>query len=117
VPIELLGARPALGGAKNDHRPARALRALLALLRCLAGGFLNLADAQDAVLQRLGHVLVRGIGVVALDDVGVPPIAAEQLFQLLARDARQNRRIGDLVAVQVQHRKHRAIGHRVQELV
>ena len=41
-----------------------------------------------------------------------PAIAAEQAQQLLLRDARQHRGAGDLVAVQVQDRQHRAVARR-----
>ena len=44
-------------------------------------------------------------------------IAAEQLGQFLAADAREHRRIGDLEAVEMQDRKHRAIARRVEKLV
>ena len=55
--------------------------------------------------------------IVALDEMRIPPVAAQQLRQLAARDARQHGRIGDLVAVQVQDRQHRAIGGRIEEHV
>ena len=46
-----------------------------------------------------------------------PAAAAEELLLLLVADAREQRRIGDLVAVQVQDGQHHAIGQRIQELV
>ena len=54
---------------------------------------------------------------MTFDEVRRPAVAAQQLIELLARDARQNRRIGDLVAVQVQDGQHRAIARRIQKLV
>ena len=43
--------------------------------------------------------------------------AAKILLELLARDAREITGIGDLVAIQMQDRQHRAVAHGVQELV
>lgn len=56
-------------------------------------------------------------GLMALYEVGSPAIAAQQLLQLVAGNARQDRRIGDLVAVQMQYGQHGAIGGGIQELV
>ena len=44
-------------------------------------------------------------------------IAAQQLLELLARDTRQDGRIRDLVAVQVQDRQHGAVGGGIEELI
>ena len=44
-------------------------------------------------------------------------VAAEQLRQLFARNARQHRRARDLVAVEMQDRQHRAIARRIEKLV
>ena len=41
----------------------------------------------------------------------------QQTFEFPTRDARENGRVGDLVAVQVQDGQHRAIAGRTQELV
>jgi hypothetical protein len=59
------------------------------------------------------HAVVLG----ALDEAGRPAVAAEQAFELLARDARQDRGVVDLVPVQVEDRQDRPVAHRVQELV
>ena len=57
------------------------------------------------------------VRIVALDEIGRPAAAAEELLQLLVLDARQDRRIADLEAVQMQDRQHRAVRHRAEELV
>ena len=44
-------------------------------------------------------------------------IAAQQVGQFLAADARQHGRIGDLEAVEMQDRQHRAVARRVEKLV
>lgn len=54
---------------------------------------------------------------MALDKIGCPAVAAQQLFQLLASDAGENRRIRDLVAVQMQDWQHRAVGRGIEKLV
>jgi hypothetical protein len=56
-------------------------------------------------------------GLMPLDKDRRPAIAAQQLLQLVAADARQHGRVGDLVAVQVQDRQHSAVAYRVEKLV
>jgi hypothetical protein len=56
-------------------------------------------------------------GLVAFDEDGRPPIAAEQLLQFLVVDAGEDGRVGDLVAVEVQDRQHRAIVDGIEKLV
>ena len=51
------------------------------------------------------------------DDQRMPAEALEQLRQLLVAHRLVDRRVGDLVAVEVQDRQHRAAGRRVEELV
>ena len=57
------------------------------------------------------------LGLVTLDKVRPPPVAAEQLFQFLMLDAREDSRVGDLVAVEMQDRQHRAVGCRIEKFV
>ena len=57
------------------------------------------------------------LGLVTLDEVGRPPVAAEQLLQFLVLDAGQDGRVGNLVAVEMQDRQHRAVGGRIEKLV
>src|SRR5450759_3321829 len=54
---------------------------------------------------------------MALDEVGCPPVATKQLLQFLAADAGEDRRVGNLVAVEMQDRQHRAVGSRIEKLV
>ncbi len=56
-------------------------------------------------------------GFVTLDEVGRPPTPTQQLVQFLAADAGEDGRIGDLVAVEMQDRQHRAIGGRIEKFV
>ena len=55
-------------------------------------------------IERRGHRLVHQGGLVALDKVGGPAIAAEQLVQFLVRDPSKDRRVCNLVAIEVQDR-------------
>ena len=64
-----------------------------------------------------GHLPVHVGGLVALDGETSVPVAAQQALELVAVDARRDGRVGDLVAVEVQDRQHRAVVHRVDELV
>lgn len=51
------------------------------------------------------------------DEIGLVSIAHEQIFELGVGDARQHRRVGDLVAIQMQNRQHRAVATRIKKLV
>ena len=55
--------------------------------------------------------------VIAFHRVHLVPVAAQQRLQLGVRYPGRHRRVGDLVAVQVQDRQHRPVPDRVQELV
>jgi hypothetical protein len=68
-------------------------------------------------VERRGHGRMHQLGLVALDEVGCPPVAAEQLFQFLVLDAGQHGWVGNLVAVEMQDRQHRTVGGRIEKLV
>ena len=109
VSVHFARGRPALGASQNDHWPARPRR--------LAGPprlILEFTDLQDAVFQGRGHRLVHALGFIALHKIRGVPVADEQRLQLLVADAGQQR---GLVAVEVQHRQHRPVTDRVEELV
>jgi len=111
VTIHFAGRAPALGGAQDDHRPARPVRHALA-----AGFFLGGADGADAQVQGRRHGLVHGLGVRTFDEIGGVAVAIEQVFQLLVADARQQGGVVDLVAVEVEDGQHRAVADGVEEL-
>ena len=110
--VDFLRPGPALGCAQHDHRPAGTCRRA-ACARLLLDG----ANLRQAAVHGRGHGLVQTLRVIAFDETGVPAITAEQIFQFLVRDARQNGRIVDLVAVQMQDRQYRAVADRVEKLV
>ena len=118
--VDLFRPGPALRGAQHDHRPRRAGRGRPR--RGVPGrGFAGIAlDGRDVVqhlIERGRELLVDGRGLVAGDEVRLVAVAAHQRGELVVGDAGQHGRVGDLVAVEVQHRQHRAVGHRVEELV
>ena len=111
-PVHELRTRPALRRPQHDHRPARPLGAALD-----AGGALDRGDLLDGGVEHLGHPPVHRLRLVAVDPVDGVAVALQQRRQLVVADAREHRRVGDLVAVQVQDRQHRAVAGGVEELV
>ena len=78
---------------------------------------LNSSDLRDAVLRRRGHGLMHALVLRAFHEVGRPAITSQQTLQFLVADPRQQRRIVDLVAVQMKNRQDRAIANRAQKLI
>ena len=82
-----------------------------------AGVLLDFLDLLDSCVERGGHGLVHQRGLMPLDEIRRPTVAAEQLLQFLAGDAGKNGGIGNLVAIEMQDRQHRAIGGGIEKLV
>src|SRR6185503_18061256 len=103
---------PTFWRPQNDHGPTRTARrsrpARLAL---------KLADRTNAMVQRRRHRLVHRRRIGTFDKQRRVPVTLEQAFQLLVTDARQQRRIVDLVTVQIEDRQHRTVAYRIQKLV
>jgi hypothetical protein len=78
---------------------------------------LDAADFVHAMFQRGGDRLVHGFGIGALDEIGLVSVTTEQMLKLRMWDAGQDRGVGDLVAVQVQHWQDGAVAHRTEEFV
>ena len=110
--VDVVGTSPSLGRAHHDHRPTGALGAA-AVARPLLDG----ADLVERSVERLGHRVVDALRVVARDEPRRVPVALHQRAQLVLRDPREHRRVGDLVAVEVQHRQYGTVAGRVEELV
>ena len=68
-------------------------------------------------VQRIGHLGVHRHRVIALDEVGLPRAALEEVLDFLMGHAAEHGGVGDLVAVQVQDWQHSAVANGVQELV
>jgi hypothetical protein len=111
VAVHVLRTGPALGRAQNDHRPVgatgNAARARL---------LLDPANLQHAVFQRRGHFLVHLLRVVAFHEIRRPAVAPEQIPELRLRNASEQCRVVNLVAVEVKDRQNCAITNGVQEL-
>ncbi len=86
-------------------------------LAARSGLLLGRADLGNALVERGGHRLVHGFRIGALDEVRRPAGAAEERFDLVVADASPDRRVVDLVAVQVQDRQNGTVADRVEELV
>ena len=69
------------------------------------------------MLERCGHVLMHVGGVVAFDEVRRLAVAANEGVEFFVRDAREDGRVGDLVAVEVKDREHGAVADGVEEFV
>ncbi len=74
-----------------------------------------LPDLPDAVFHGGCHGLVHAVGIRAFDEIGRPPVTAEEVLQLFVANAGQKSGIINLVAVQVQDGQHRAIANGVQK--
>ena len=110
-------AGPALRRAQHDRGPARR-----PVVEGTGRGIRS--DRLDAFVgdvDRVGHAGVHGHVVLAAEAAGheerFVAVAAEELDELGLGDAGEQRRVGDLEAVQVEDRQHRAVGHGVQERV
>ena len=100
------GTGPALRGPQHQRRPCRQLRACGAVAA-------EVGDVVDDRVEGGGQRLVDLGGIVAFHDVGAVAVAAQQILELCAVEPGEDRRAGDLPAVEVQDRKHRAVTARV----
>ncbi len=112
LPSTNFGPRPALRRAHNQHGPCGPLgRAFF------ARGLLDRGDAvEDRIEDRRG-LLMHSLRIVALQREWLIAVAAHQVFELRMRNAREHRRVGDLVSVQMQNRQHCAIRRGIEKFV
>ena len=75
------------------------------------------SDVADHCFERGRHELVHRARLMPFDEMGRVSVSAKKRFELLMTDPRQHRRIGDLVAVEVQDRQNGAVARRIEELV
>ncbi len=71
----------------------------------------------EHLVQSGGQRLVHHGRIVAVHQIRFVTVPGQQVGQLVIADAGQQRRVRDLVAVQVQDRQHGAVAGRVEELV
>jgi hypothetical protein len=83
----------------------------------IIGPLLDAGNLVQRLVEGRRHLPVHLLGVGALDEPGRVAVALEQRPQLVMADPGQHGRVGDLVAVQMQHREHGAVAGRVEELV
>jgi hypothetical protein len=102
---------PAFGRAQHNHRPARALRFTAA-----ARSILNASDLRDAMLERGRNRLMHALAIRAFYEKRLVSVTAKQLLQFFAADARENRRVVDLVSVQVKNRQYCAVANWLMNL-
>ena len=55
--------------------------------------------------------------LVSLDKIRCPSVAAEELFQFIAGDAGEDGGVGNLVPVEMEDRKYRSVGRRIEKFV
>ena len=107
-PVQPFGVRSTIIGQRGRVAGRRRSRASRWISR----------DLVERRVERGGHLLVHRRRVVALDEVAARSRSpSSSASQLVVGDAGQHRRVGDLVAVEVQDRQHRAVARRVEELV
>src|SRR5579864_1018007 len=103
---------PAFWRSQHDHGPARPGEVAM-----LSRGALMFANFVNTTLHRRSHTLMHAVDIGALHKIGSPAVAAEEILNFLVRNARQQGRIVDLIAIQMEDREHSAIARRIQELV
>ena len=72
---------------------------------------------EDLLSSQPGGLFVAFIHGKPFNEVRLVAIALEQLLELVSGNTRKKARIGDLVAIQMQDRQHRAVAHRIEKLV
>jgi hypothetical protein len=86
-------------------------------VRSLAGDALDRGDRVGDVVERSCHRRVHLGRIRALDEARLVAVADHQGAKLFLGDPREDGRVGDLVAVQVQDRQHGAVARGVDEFV
>ena len=115
--VDNLRSRPTFGRTHDEHGPSRPAGRFIFLRGVFARSFLDGRDAVEHAIENSCGLLVHHRRIVAFERERLIAVAAHQVFQLRMRNARQHRGIGDLVAVQMQDRQHRAVGCWIQKLV
>src|SRR5262245_14973339 len=110
--IYLRWAGPALGRAKDNHRPCRALHRTT-----VARVSPDLPDLAHHRVQDRGELLVDSLRITSLNEVRLVTHPLEELPQFILRDAGEEAWVGDLVPIQVKDWEHAPVAGRVNEFV
>jgi hypothetical protein len=110
-PVHDLRAGPALRRPHHDRGPARRAAHAGGPRRALDRG-----DAHERRIERRGERLVHAHRLVALDEQHLVAMALEEAADRRVGGAAEHGWTGDLVAVQVKDRQHRAIARGIEEL-
>jgi hypothetical protein len=110
--IHFLRPRPAFRRLEDNHRPART-RGVFFVPRIR----LNSPNVLNGLFQGRGHEFVHLFRLVAFHKVRRPAAAAKKLFQFIRLNARQDGRVGNFVAIEMQNRQHRAVSDRIEKFV
>lgn len=78
---------------------------------------LDRPDADERDVERVCHGPVHQSGIVALDEQRLVAEPAEEIADLVVAHPAEHGRIGNLVAVEMQDRQHRAVMRRIEEFV
>jgi hypothetical protein len=109
--IDRLRARPSLRRAKNNGRPTRAL-GHVPLRACVT---LDLADRVEAPFERCCERFVNKHRIVARDEPRIVAVSGKQVSDVFLRGATEDGGPRDLVPVEMKHREHGTIAHRIQK--
>jgi len=109
--VDLLRACPAFRRPQDDHRPRGAAVGTARSRRILESG-----DVVERLVERPRERAVHLRRIVAGDEERPPAVALKERGELGLGDSREHRRVGDLVAVQMEDGQHRAVMTRAQEL-
>ena len=96
--------RPSFGRTQHQHGPARPGQYAVN-----ARSVLDTVNRLDRDPQSLRHGLMHGLRICALHKIRLITVTDQQAGQFFVTDARQNSRVGDLVAIEMQNWQHRAV--------
>jgi hypothetical protein len=82
-----------------------------------ASTLLDRRDVLDDLLEGRGHQLMHRRWIFSLDETRGVAVPIEQRAKLIARDACEHGRVGDLVPVEVQDGQYGTIARGIEELV
>src|SRR4029077_11609011 len=94
--VHQFGSRPTLRGLKNNHGPAWLLD-----LTVYTSLMLDAPDILDGIVEGRRHSLMHKVRLVSHNEKRFPSASAQELQQFFLRDAREDGRIGNLIAVQM----------------